>query len=218
MKIFDLPKDVRCIAFDLDGTLYTNEEYLKDQYRLMTEKLAKENSLSFDEMKEEVDRWREDFSRKSNGKRATFGDMLSRRYGHSIDKIAAWRDELFIPQNYLKPNPELQKCLKELKRDYVLSVASNNARGVVKNTLLALGIHDEIDCYVGIDDSRESKPSSRPYQLICELLKMSPENTVSVGDRYDADIAPALEIGMGGILVEHVDEVYLLKDRLKSNT
>jgi phosphoglycolate phosphatase/putative hydrolase of the HAD superfamily len=32
-----------------------------------------------------------------------------------------------------------------------------------------------------------------------------------VGDRYDVDIAPALELGMGGILVEGVEEVYSLK-------
>ncbi len=39
---------------------------------------------------------------------------------------------------------------------------------------------------------------------------------VSLGDRYDVDLAPALALGMGAILVERVSEIYSLPDILIS--
>jgi ribonucleotide monophosphatase NagD (HAD superfamily) len=46
-------------------------------------------------------------------------------------------------------------------------------------------------------------------------LARHPANQVAVvGDRYDADIAPALELGMAGVLVDGVKDVYLLPEFL----
>jgi phosphoglycolate phosphatase/putative hydrolase of the HAD superfamily len=41
-----------------------------------------------------------------------------------------------------------------------------------------------------------------------ELLGVPPESCVSIGDRYDIDIATPLEMGMGGVLVTGVEDVY----------
>jgi phosphoglycolate phosphatase/putative hydrolase of the HAD superfamily len=40
-----------------------------------------------------------------------------------------------------------------------------------------------------------------------ELLGVDAKNCVSVGDRYDIDLALPLELGMGGILVDGVSDV-----------
>jgi phosphoglycolate phosphatase/putative hydrolase of the HAD superfamily len=37
---------------------------------------------------------------------------------------------------------------------------------------------------------------------------------IAIGDRYDIDIALPLELGMGGILVDGVEEVYKLPEIL----
>jgi len=42
------------------------------------------------------------------------------------------------------------------------------------------------------------------------LCGVSQEKCVSVGDRFDIDIALPLELGMGGILVDGVEDVYKL--------
>jgi phosphoglycolate phosphatase/putative hydrolase of the HAD superfamily len=45
--------------------------------------------------------------------------------------------------------------------------------------------------------------------ILCGAM---PETCVSVGDRYDIDIALPLELGMGGILVDGVEDVYTLPE------
>ena len=56
---------------------------------------------------------------------------------------------------------------------------------------------------------------------VCDRVKFSagvslPEmvTRLSVGDRYDIDIALPLELGMGGILVDGVEDVYRLPEIL----
>jgi phosphoglycolate phosphatase/putative hydrolase of the HAD superfamily len=46
------------------------------------------------------------------------------------------------------------------------------------------------------------------------LSAATPESCLSVGDRYDIDIALPLELGMGGILVDGVEDVYRLPELL----
>jgi phosphoglycolate phosphatase/putative hydrolase of the HAD superfamily len=45
-----------------------------------------------------------------------------------------------------------------------------------------------------------------------ELCRLLPRQCVSVGDRYDIDIALPLKLGMGAILVNGVEDVYKLPD------
>ncbi len=47
-------------------------------------------------------------------------------------------------------------------------------------------------------------------------LEVVPKSSVSVGDRYGVDIEPALGLGMGGILVASITEVYGLPSYLES--
>jgi phosphoglycolate phosphatase/putative hydrolase of the HAD superfamily len=69
-----------------------------------------------------------------------------------------------------------------------------------------------------------SKPHEAPFRKAVELLGIGAlgseapslplESCVSIGDRYDIDIALPLKLGMGGILVDGVEDVYGLGERL----
>ena len=50
-----------------------------------------------------------------------------------------------------------------------------------------------------------------------EYLGVRPEACVAVGDRYDLDIAIPLDMGMGGILVTGVEEVYQIFEKCYNN-
>jgi phosphoglycolate phosphatase/putative hydrolase of the HAD superfamily len=63
---------------------------------------------------------------------------------------------------------------------------------------------------VGLDDTGRSKPEPEPYRLAAERLGAACETCLSIGDRYDVDLAPALSLGMGALLVDGVEDVYLL--------
>jgi phosphoglycolate phosphatase/putative hydrolase of the HAD superfamily len=55
-----------------------------------------------------------------------------------------------------------------------------------------------------------AKPDEKPFLKFSELSACAPETCVSIGDRYDIDLVPPMEIGMGAILVDGVEDVYEL--------
>jgi phosphoglycolate phosphatase/putative hydrolase of the HAD superfamily len=61
----------------------------------------------------------------------------------------------------------------------------------------------------------KSKPASEPYLLAAQAAGTPPAACVSVGDRYDVDLAVPLALGMGAILVVGVEDVYALPDVIK---
>ena len=63
---------------------------------------------------------------------------------------------------------------------------------------------------VGLDDTLSGKPSPGPFEETARRLGLAPARCVSVGDRFDVDLAPAMELGMGAILVDGVEDVYEL--------
>jgi phosphoglycolate phosphatase/putative hydrolase of the HAD superfamily len=75
-------------------------------------------------------------------------------------------------------------------------------------------VADLIEVLVGLDTCNLSKPAKEPFVLAAQKSGTNPASIVSVGDRYDLDLAPALELGMGGILVRGVADVYRLPDLL----
>ena len=83
-----------------------------------------------------------------------------------------------------------------------------------RKTLDAIGISDFFPEIVGLDTCLKSKPAVEPFQTAVDRLSKSvgeeikAENCLAVGDRYDMDIALPLEMGMGGIWVSGVEEVY----------
>ncbi|MDR2784575.1 MAG: HAD hydrolase-like protein, partial [Treponema sp.] len=59
-----------------------------------------------------------------------------------------------------------------------------------------------------------SKPHKAPFIKAKESLGIPAGECIALGDRYDFDIAPPLELGMGGILVDGVEDVYCLAEIL----
>ncbi|MDR2111049.1 MAG: HAD hydrolase-like protein, partial [Spirochaetaceae bacterium] len=51
-------------------------------------------------------------------------------------------------------------------------------------------------------------PHRAPFLRASEMLGFPPPACVSIGDRYEVDIEPPLELGMGGVLVDGVEDVY----------
>ena len=83
-----------------------------------------------------------------------------------------------------------------------------------RKTLDAIGISDFFPEIVGLDTCFKSKPALEPFQTAVEYLSkeskepFTAQNCLAIGDRYDMDIKLPLEMGMGGILVSGVEEVY----------
>jgi phosphoglycolate phosphatase/putative hydrolase of the HAD superfamily len=210
MKTFSLPEKISAFLFDMDSTLYTNEEYARTQIDLPVERLAARRGKTFEEMRAEIGECRKKWAAAHQGKNISLGNLF-RSFGVSIEESVRWREELYEPERYLTRDPALRSSLAALAPRYGLAVVTNNPVSVARRTLACLGIADLFPVVVGLDTCMVSKPHEAPFLKAAELLACPPSTCVSVGDRYDIDIALPLELGMGGILVDGVEDVYTLK-------
>jgi phosphoglycolate phosphatase/putative hydrolase of the HAD superfamily len=209
MKIFALPeqKDNLALLFDMDCTLYTHDEYAQTQIDLPIERLAKIQGKTFEQMNAEIAGFRKNWAESHGGKAVSLGNTLL-SFGISIEEIIKWREELYRPEDYLVRDDKLRSTLLHLASGFSLAVVTNNPVSVAFRTLSVLGVHDILQKIVGLDTCYLSKPNEAILLKAAQICGSSVQQCVSIGDRYDIDIALPLELGMGGILVNGVEDVY----------
>jgi phosphoglycolate phosphatase/putative hydrolase of the HAD superfamily len=212
MTCYQLPQKisglVQGIIFDMDSTLYTNEAYQQFQIDVIIERLAKIKNLSFEEMKTQIDDYRAEWE-KTHGGKTSLGNACA-AFGISIEESARWREELYHPEDFLSADIELQKTMELLIQRFSLAIVTNNSVVVAKKTLAVLGIESYFHHVIGLDTTGFSKPHEEPFLRAAKELNLPPEKCISVGDRYDIDLAIPLSLGMGGILVNGAKDVYQL--------
>jgi FMN phosphatase YigB (HAD superfamily) len=196
------------LVFDLDNTLYTNPPYAAHQEEAIVARLAESRG-------EDVVLTRETLAglrgaRARRGLPTTSLGNLFAELGVDMATSVRWREEGIEPERYLTENPKLRSALAALKARYFLALVTNNPRSTASRSLAALGVGELFSVVVGLDDTRVSKPAQEPFLEAARILGIEPHSCVSIGDRFDVDIAPALELGMGGILVDGVEDVYRL--------
>jgi len=213
MKIYKIPEDLQTIIFDIDSTLYTNAAYAFEQVDCQVREYARITGMTADEAREKVLTYRKEFAAKNDGKKVSLGNTLL-SFGIPIEQSVEWRKTLLEPKNFLSVDENLKATLEYLQKKYKLICVTNNPVLPARKTLDALGVSSFFPEIVGLDTCFKSKPALEPFKKACEITKTKPANCLAIGDRYDMDIALPLEMGMGGILVTGVEEVYKLPDNI----
>ncbi|MDR0302371.1 MAG: HAD family hydrolase [Treponema sp.] len=213
MKIYKLPDDLSnsALIFDMDCTLYTHDEYAQTQTDLPINRLAQIKGKTFEQMNDEVAQYRKNWAESHNGQAISLSNTFL-AFGISIEENIRWRDEYYRPEDYLEKDKQLRCVLEVLASRFTLAVVTNNTVSVAVRTLSVLGVDDLLQKIVGLDTVKVSKPEKIHFLKAAELCGCDIERCISVGDRYDIDIALPLEMGMGGILVDNVEDVYKLPD------
>ncbi len=213
MKIYKIPDDLRAFIFDIDSTLYTNQAYAFEQVDCQVRQFAKERGITADEARRMVADYRKKFAAEHNGSKVSLGNTLL-AFGVPIEQSVQWRRNLLEPADFLGRDEKLIEELKNLQGKYQLICVTNNPVLPARKTLDAIGVSEFFPEIVGLDTCFKSKPALEPFETAVERLSKSAgteikaENCLAVGDRYDMDIKLPLEMGMGGILVSGVEEVY----------
>ncbi len=209
MKVFNLPKLVRGLVFDIDNTLYRDPRYVKAQTDLLVARLARERGDTFDRVWDNLEQYREDEAKVRGGRRPSLGNSFL-HFGIPIEQSVRWREEELDPERYLSEDPELDRLLGDLGRAYRLVCVTNNPSSIGRRTLAALGVSERIETIIGLDSTLVSKPNILPFRMAAEAVDCLPREMISIGDRYEVDLEPAIEIGMGGILVEDRQDLFRL--------
>lgn len=217
VRIYSLPCRIDGIIFDIDKTLYDNEIYAQHQIDILIERLARELSQPLAETQEQVRQCRNGDANKVNVSSQSLGNIFV-SFGIPIETSVAWREELISPKCFLQKDEILMKTLSRLAERYKIMAVTNNPVRIGRETLATLGVEQLFQQVFGLDSTMTSKPNPDIFRVAVETLGCRPQGAVSVGDRYTVDIEPALSIGMGGILVDGVADVYTLPDILAHNS
>lgn len=213
MKIYKIPEKLKTIIFDIDSTLYTNEEYAVEQVDIQLRHFAKLRNTTPENIRQMIKDFRDEYSRTHDGKKISLGNTLT-HFGVSIEDSINWRETLLEPKLFLPRDEKLIEVLTKLKSKYNLICVTNNPVLPAFKTLEAIGIEKIIPDIIGLDTCHKSKPDPEILLLAAEKTNASPEECLSVGDRYDIDLRLAMELGMGGILVDGVEDVYKFNEIL----
>ena len=214
MKIYNLPAKISGIIFDIDSTLYTNRPYAFEQVDCQVRAFAKMKGISSSEARKMVADYRKQFAAEHNGSKVSLGNTL-KAFGIPIKQSVKWRKKLLEPSDYLYYDERLVNEISLLSDSYKLICVTNNPVLPARKTLDAIGVSRFFPDIVGLDTCLKSKPAEEPFKLALELLGCPANECVSIGDRYDLDVALPLELGMGGIVVSGVEEIYGLHGVLK---
>ena len=207
MKAFNLPSNPKTLIFDIDSTLYTNAAYAFEQIDCQVRQFARDRGITADEARKMVADYRAQFAASNNGKKISLGNILL-AFGIPIEQSVEWRKTLMEPADFLKRDERLIQTLSALQQKYNLICVTNNPVFTARKTLDTIGISEFFPEIVGLDTCLKSKPAVEPFMKACELTNSKPQQCIAIGDRYDMDISLPLELGMGGILVTGVEEIY----------
>ncbi len=213
MKIIRLPSQIKTLIFDIDSTLYTSASYAFEQVDCQVRHFAELKGLTAEQARKMISDYRKQYASEHDGKAVSLGNTLV-NFGIPIEESIKWRKELLNPSDFLSKDEKLIKTLSALKEKYSLICVTNNPVLPAYKTLEALGIEKIIPDIVGLDTCCKSKPAREPFEKALEITQSAAENCVSIGDRYDLDLAIPLEMGMGGILVNGVSDVYKFSEIL----
>ena len=211
MKTYNLPANPKTLIFDIDSTLYTNAAYAFEQIDCQVRQFARDRGITADEARKMVADYRAQFAAANNGKKISLGNILL-AFGIPIEQSVEWRKTLMEPADFLKRDERLIQTLRALQQHFNLICVTNNPVFTARKTLDAIGISEFFPEIVGLDTCLKSKPALEPFEEACELTQTPASQCIAIGDRYDMDIALPLEMGMGGILVSGVEEVYDFTD------
>lgn len=183
----------RCILFDLDGTLYDSAEYSERLEKEITKVVAEELSLGEDKARILL-----------NGKRKAIGTLTRAIESLGIDRKLFYHkiSSGIEPRLYLKPNVKVRQTIIGLKNlGFRIGLVSNSGRELVDKILDAINVEAVLFDTVITSTEAQPKPSPEPFLLAINKLACDRGEAVYVGDREEAELRPARELGLKTVLV-----------------
>ena len=102
-----------------------------------------------------------------------------------------------VRSGFLEPYPHVGEVLFELKqRGIKLAIVSDAPRLKAWIRLVSMKINHLFDVVVTFEDTKEFKPSTKPFKIAFKKLDLKANECLMVGDRPERDIKGAKKLGM----------------------
>jgi putative hydrolase of the HAD superfamily len=182
----------RALVFDLDDTLYVENDFLKSGYRAVAKHLAEKGCCSFETafsiMLEVLG---------VRGRHMVFPSLLE-----SFPDACLSMQELI--DTYRQHTPTIQLCpgysqlLRQLGRQYSLGIITDGLPSVQERKIRALGLRSIVNkiIYTWEYGPEKQKPHPLSFSLMLESLAADPGSTLFIGDNPEKDCSGAHGVGM----------------------
>ena len=161
---------VKAILFDMDGVLIDSHDAWFHIFNLAYKKFEN-TQISVEEFDKFL--WAKAF------------DKLAKKYFHvPVEEIRAYYEEIYNEyKERLTVMHDAKETLSSLKNSGLrLVVVSNTQRNVVERILNDVGLHEFFELFLGGDDIVHGKPEPDILLKALELLRISKEDVLFVGD------------------------------------
>jgi len=171
-------RKISAVMFDLDDTLYPENEYKRSGFRHVAKLMADEDFI-----------W----------------NLLTKLDSESERPITEVVN--YLVREYREHEPDIEcyddvePVIKALRECYKIGLITNDRFGVQSRKLEALGIAHLFDVVVYATPP-DMKPSTKPYELAIERLGVEAEQCVYVGDNLEVDFVGANALAIRTVLIE----------------
>lgn len=216
MEVLRWPENILALILDVDETVYErNSDYNDHQRQIELAALAQAWEVPVAEATERVS---EQSSLMFNaiGRKPSAAEVI-RSFGFRQDWLAGVRSEGWQPERFLKPDPRTLELFLQAEQKYRLAFATTSPRRVAEKVLSALRLSVLLKRAVLCSaEDAVPKPDPAIYRVAAERLQVKFEECMSIGDRLDFDALPALNIGMGAVVVSNLADLHELLQTLCS--
>ena len=184
----------RCILFDLDGTLYDCPKYSERMEEEITAFVSEHTSTDYKSARHLLEE-----------RRRKLGTLT-----RSLESLGIDRAQFFSsmatriePGDYISEDPTIKPAIRKLQEcGFRVGLVSNSGKPLVDKIMKALQLGPITFDAIVTSSEAPPKPSPQPYLLALRLLNCGRESAIYVGDRDEAELRPAKELGILTILLD----------------
>lgn len=190
----------RALLFDFDGTLLDTNELIEQTFLGVLDKFF-------------PGRYKAEDVIHFNG--PPLSETFSAIAPNQIDElIAAYRElNLELHDELVKEYDGVRETIRILKsRGHKLAIVSTKRRPTIERGLAIMGLRQEFDLIIGLDDVTHAKPHPEPVQLALEKLGVQPEEALMIGDNsHDIEGGKNAGVRTAGVAWSAKGEAFLAK-------
>ncbi|MFZ4856545.1 MAG: HAD family hydrolase [Desulfuromonadaceae bacterium] len=205
---------IRGIVFDLDGTLYVCDRYATEIQAVATGYVASIMQISSAEAALVMTATRLRLTEES-GTVQTISAVCT-ELGGSVPDLHRFFGQNLQPEASLVRDGRVIRLLEHLSEKFTLAIYTNNNRALTARILKCLGLDGLVADIFTIDDTWRGKPDEEMVYRVLATLKLSPEEALFVGDRYDVDLRVPEQLGCPVYLSQNLEQLLRLQELLKS--
>nr|WP_279342430.1 HAD family hydrolase [Geotalea sp. SG265] len=196
------------MIFDLDGTLYVNNDLGMEISRAACRYVSDLKNISAEEAAELINQTRRDLSQ-ATGLDSTLSHTILALGGDLRTLHTRFADEI-RPADFLSRDRRVPEMLKGLADKYEMYIYTNNNLRLSNSIMELIGVKGLFARIFTIEDNWRPKPDAEAIGTIYRLIGRDPTECLFIGDRYDVDLRIPAERGSAVFLANNVIELLSL--------